>query len=78
MQTPKKFKREAERKRFFRKDNRLLRISSSIIKKFDGTNEEKLGQFEIFSHSGEFQKKYPDPKLREDLSNLVRLQLVGY
>ena len=78
MHTPRKFKREAERKRFFRQDNRLLRISSSIIKKFDGNNEEKLGQFEIFSQSGEFQKKYPDPRLREDLSTLVRLILLGY
>ena len=77
MHTPRKFKREAERKRFFRQDNRLLRISSSIIKKFDGTNEEKLGQFEIFSQSEEFHKRYPHP-LGEDISILIRLQLLGY
>jgi hypothetical protein len=69
--------REKPKEKGFSAKTRLLRISSSIIKKFDGTNEEKLGQFEIFSQSEEFQKRYPHP-LGEDISILIRLQLLGY
>ena len=42
-----KFKKEYYKKRFFRPNNPLLRMASNIIKKLEGSDEEKLGQFEM-------------------------------
>ena len=69
-----KFKKEYYKKRFFRPNNPLLRMASNIIKKLEGSDEEKLGQFEIFIQTEEFRRKYPG-LLGKDVATIVRMQL---
>jgi hypothetical protein len=73
-----KFKRESYKKRFFRPNNRLLRVASSIINNLEGaTNEEKLGQFEMVVHTEEFHKRYPG-FIGEDVATIIRSELIDY
>lgn len=72
-----KFKQESYKKRFFRQSNPLLQQASSIIKQLDGTDEEKLGQFELVVKTEAFQRKYPG-LLGKDVATIVRLQLSKY
>ena len=72
-----RFKKESLRKRFFRPNNRLLRMASSVINKLDGTNEEKLGQFEMIVNSEAFKKRFPG-LIGEDVATIVRAELFEY
>ena len=49
-------------------------MASNIIKKLEGSDEEKLGQFEIFIQTEEFRRKYPG-LLGKDVATIVRMQL---
>ena len=69
-----KFKKEYYKKHFFRPNNPLLRMASNIIKKLEGSDEEKLGQFEILIQTEEFRRKYPG-LLGKDVATIVRMQL---
>ena len=69
-----KFKKDLYKKRFFRPSNPLLQTASNIIKKLEGTNEEKLGQFEMIEQTEAFRKKYPG-LMGKDVATIVRLQL---
>ena len=73
-----KFKKESYKKRFFRPNNRLLRMAASVINNLDGaTNEEKLGQFEIIVNSEPFQRKFPGI-LGKDVATIIRSELMDY
>ena len=72
-----KFKKEYRRKRFFRPNNPLLQTASNIIKKLEGSDEERLGQFEMVVQTEEFKRKYPG-LLGKDVVSLVRMQLGKY
>ena len=69
-----KFKKDLYKKRFFRPNNPLLQTASNIIKKLEGTNEEKLGQFEMIEQTEAFHKKYPG-LMGKDVATIVRLEL---
>jgi hypothetical protein len=69
-----KFKKEVEQKRFFGKDNRLIRTANKIISQLYGNNEERLAQFEMIAKSEQFQKKYPG-FLAKDIASIVRIEL---
>ncbi len=71
------FKKEAQRKRFFRPNNPLLQMAKSVIKNLDGTDEEMLGQFEMLVKTEQFKKKYPG-LVGKDVATIVRLQLSKY
>jgi hypothetical protein len=78
MSTPKKTKKQnSYRKRFFRKNNPLLREANRIIECLFGTNEEKLGNFLMLEQSSYFKEKYPDELKRKDIAYLVKAQLRG-
>ena len=49
-------------------------MASNIIKSLDGTNEEKLGQFEMIEQTEAFHKKYPG-FVGKDVAEIIRLQL---
>jgi len=72
-----KFKKDLYRKRFFRPSNPLLRTASNIIKNLDGTNEEKLGQFEMVVKTEDFREKYPG-LIGKDVAEIIRLQLSNF
>lgn len=74
---PKKFKQESYKKRFFRKNNPLLRSANRIIKSLDGNDEERLGQFEMIEQSSQFKEKYSALKAK-DIAFLVKAQLGQY
>jgi hypothetical protein len=78
MKKRKQKKEESYRKRFFGKDNLLLRSASRIIKGLEGTNEERLGQFEMIEQTPQFREEYPDELKRKDISFLVKVQLGKY
>jgi hypothetical protein len=69
-----RFKKDLYKKRFFRPNNPLLQIASNIIKSLDGSNEEKLGQFEMVVKTEQFQRKYPG-LMGKDVATIVRLEL---
>jgi hypothetical protein len=69
-----KFKKDLYKKRFFRPSNPLLQMASNIIKSLDGSNEEKLGQFEMVVKTEQFRRKYPG-LMGKDVATIVRLQL---
>jgi hypothetical protein len=69
-----KFKKDLYKKRFFRPNNPLLQMASNIIKSLDGSNEEKLGQFEMVVKTEQFQRKYPG-LMGKDVATIVRLEL---
>ena len=75
MKKRKKIKEESYRKRFFSKKNPLLRNANQIIKSLTGTNEERLGQFEMIEETSQFKEKYPNELKRKDISFLVKSQL---
>jgi len=72
-----KFKKDLCKKRFFRPNNPLLQMASNIIKKLDGTDEEKLGQFEMIQQTEAFHKKYPGV-IGKDVAAIVRLELTKF
>lgn len=72
-----KFKKESSKKRFFRPTNPLLQMASNIIKNLDGSDEEKLGQFEMVVQTEQFQRKYPG-LLGKDVATIVRLELTKF
>jgi hypothetical protein len=49
-------------------------MASNIIKSLDGSNEEKLGQFEMVVKTEQFRRKYPG-LMGKDVATIVRLQL---
>lgn len=69
-----KFKEESYKKKFFRKNNRLLRYATAVITQLYGTDEEKLGQFEMVVKTEAFRRKYPG-LIGEDVATIVRMQL---
>ena len=69
-----KFKKEVEQKRFFGKDNRLIRTANKIINQLYGNNEERLAQFEMIAKSEQFQKRYPG-LLAKDIATIVKIEL---
>ena len=71
-----KFKKEHYKKRFFRPNSPIIQTASNIIKNLEGSDEEKLGQFEMIVQTEEFHRKFSDLK-RKDIAVIVRLQLVG-
>ena len=71
-----KFKKGSYKKRFFRPSNPLIRMACTLTKDLVGTNEEKLGQFEMVVQTKEFKEKYPG-LMGKDVASIVRLQLVG-
>lgn len=72
-----KFKKDLYKKRFFRPSNPLLRTASNIIKSLEGTNEEKLGQFEMVVKTEAFWEKYPG-LIGKDVAAIVRLELSNF
>lgn len=73
----KNFKKEANQKSFFGKDNRLIRIANQIINKLEGNNEERLAQFEMIAKTEQFQAKYPG-FLAKDIATIIKLELSDY
>lgn len=71
---PKRKATKGSVKRFFKKRSPLVRSASRIIKQLYGSNEERLGQFEMIEQSEAFQRKYPG-LLGKDVAAIVRLQL---
>lgn len=69
-----KFKKESCKKKFFRPSNPLLQTAFNIIKKLDGSNEEKLGQFEMIERTEAFHEKYPG-LMGKDVAAIVKLEL---
>ena len=69
-----KFKKNLYKKRFFRPSNPLLQTASNIIKKLEGTDKEKLEQFEMIEQTEAFHKKYPG-LVGKDVAEIIRLQL---
>jgi len=61
-------------RRFFGKNNPLLRIANRIMKQLYGSNEEKLGQLGMIEQSEAFQKKYPG-LVGKDIAAIIKLQL---
>jgi hypothetical protein len=51
-------------------------MACTLTKDLVGTNEEKLGQFEMVVQTKEFKEKYPG-LMGKDVASIVRLQLVG-
>ena len=49
-------------------------MASNIIKSLDGSDEEKLGQFEMIEQTEAFHKKYPG-LVGKDVAEIIRLQL---
>ena len=76
MKKRKQIKEESYKKRFFRKSNPLLRNANRIIKDLEGSNEERLGQFEMIERTPQFKEKYPELK-GKDIAFLVKAQLRG-
>jgi len=72
-----KFKKELYKKRFFRPSNPLIQTASNIIKNLVGTDEEKLGQFEMVIKTKAFQEKYPG-LIGKDVAEIVRLRLSNF
>jgi hypothetical protein len=52
-------------------------MASNIIKNLDGSDEEKLGQFEMVVQTEQFQRKYPG-LLGKDVATIVRLELTKF
>jgi len=52
-------------------------MASNIIKNLDGSNEEKLGQFEMIEQTEAFHKKYPG-LVGKDVAAIVRLELSNF
>ena len=76
MKKRKQIKEESYKKRFFRKNNPLLRNANRIIKDLEGSDEERLGQFEMIERTTQFKEKYPELK-GKDIAFLVKAQLRG-
>ena len=49
-------------------------MASNIIKNLEGSDEEKLGQFEIYVQTEEFYRRFPG-LIGKDVAFIVRMQL---
>lgn len=72
-----KIRERSQKKSFFGKNNRLIRIANQIISNLEGNNEERLAQFEMIAKTEQFQAKYPG-FLAKDIATIIKLELSDY